>query len=62
MKVTEWQMTLLVQTLRDSLKLSDDKNMIFSYGHEVRAALLGELLDQQDGILETTKDEGEKEL
>ena len=51
MRVAEWQMTVLIQTLRDSLSLSDG-GRIFSYTKEDREALLADLLEQQDGVLE----------
>jgi len=54
MKITEKQLLVLIKVLEGSLQIYDRKDLcLFGYTRKVRKDLYDELINQQNGVVET---------
>ena len=56
MKITEGQLTVLLQTTVESLKFFGDARGLFTFSADVRRAVAQEVLDSQTEVLMVSRD------
>lgn len=49
MKISEHQLIMLIDTLKDSLRI-EDSGKVFTYSTDARTDLINEIINQQDNV------------